>query len=493
MRRWIIFLIVAAVLGVGGWFAYQRFILPAQQAKAEVPAFESVKAERGNILSTVSATGSIEPESQVSLLFRSVGPVAKVLVAEGDQVQQGQLLAELDTTDLTLALAQSKVSQEISAAQLKKLQAPPDPLDVAAAQAAVEVAQAGVSSADAALASAQASYQDLLTGPNNTQQTINTAQLQQAEISLKQAQQAYNKIKDQPDAGLMPQAAQLEQATSSYEVAKAQVAKTEERATQGQVAQALNQIAQAQSALRQAQGQVVNAQNNLQKLLDGAKQEDVDIARAQVKQAQLSQLQAENSLANARIVAPFSGVVSQVNIKQGEQSANGQPAVVLTDLDSFHLKVLVDEIDVRQVAVGQPVRLSVDALPDAKITGKITKIASTAANVNNVVAYEVTIVPDPTEAPLRVGMSATAIVTTAEVDDVILVPNRYITLDRNTGKAYVYKVVNKQPVPQEVELGLRNDTQSQVIAGLNAGDEIALVSQTGVEQLRSLFGGGGGN
>ena len=143
---------------------------------------------------------------------------------------------------------------------------------MAAAQAAVEVAQAGVASAEAALASAQASYRDLLGGPNATQQTINDAQLRQAEIALKQAQQAYNKIKDQPDAGMMPQAAQLEQATFNYEVAKAQVAKTEETATQAQLAQALNQIAQAQSALRKAQAQVVNAQNSLDNLLDGPKQ-----------------------------------------------------------------------------------------------------------------------------------------------------------------------------------------------------------------------------
>ena len=87
------------------------------------------------------------------------------------------------------------------------------------------------------------------------------------------------------------------------------------------------------------------------------RQEDIDIARAQVKQAQLSQLQAENTLANSRIVAPFGGIVSQVNIKQGEQSATGRAAIVLTDLSGFTMKVLVDEIDVRQVAVGQPVRL----------------------------------------------------------------------------------------------------------------------------------------
>ncbi len=490
MKRFLIFLAVVLILGAVGWFAYQRFVVQPQ-AQAQQPSYETSAVKRGNILSTVSATGSIEPKAEVSLLFRAAGTVQNVLVAVGEAVTQGQLLAELDTTDLTLALAQAKVSQDISAAQLKKLEAPPDPMDVAAAQAAVEVAQAGVSSAEAALASAQAGYQDLLVGPNTTQQTINNSQLRQAEIALNQAQQAYNKIKDQPDAGMFPQAAELERATSAYEVAKAQAAKTEEPATQGQLAQGLNQIAQAQAGLRQAQAQVVNAQNSLSDLLQGPKPEDIDIAHAQLKQAQLSQLQAEHSLANAQLGAPFDGVISQLNIKQGEQSTNGLPAVVLTDLNGFTMKVLVDEIDVRQVAVGQPVRLSIDALPDAEITGKVTKISPTAANVNNVVAYEVTIVPDPTDEPLRAGMSATAIITTAQIDNAVLIPNRYITLDRDTGKAYVYKLVNNQPALQEVELGLRNERESQVLAGLDAGDAIALVTQSGAQQLRALFGGGG--
>lgn len=489
MKRFLVFLLVAAVLGAGGWFAYQQFVVQPQ-VQAQQPSYETVEAVRGNILSTVSATGSIEPAAEVSLLFRSAGTVQTVLVSVGEAVKQGQLLAELDTTDLTLALAQAKVSEEIAAAQLKKLEAPPDPMDVAAAQAAVEVAQAGVASAEAAVVSAQASYQDLFAGPNETQQIVNNSQLRQAEIALNQAQQAYNKIKDLPDAGMYLQAAELQQATSAYEVAKAQAALTEEPATQAQLAQGLNQIAQAQSALRQAQAQVVNAQNNLNDLLEGPQQEDIDIARAQLKQAQLSQLQAERGLDNARIAAPFDGVVSQLNVKQGEQSTNGLPAVVLTDLDGFTMKVLVDEIDVRQVAVGQPVRLSIDALPEAEVTGKVTRISPTAANVNNVVAYEVTIVPDPTDAPLRSGMSATAIITTAEVDNVVLIPNRFITLDRDTGKAYVYKMVNNQPALQEVELGLRNERESQVLAGLDAGDTLALVTQSGAEQLRALFGGG---
>ena len=205
MKRFLIILLIIGIAGAGAWFAYDRYIAPVQ-AQGDQPAFETITVNRGEIASTVSATGSIEPNDELSLVFRSVGTVDSVLVDVGQAVEAGQLLAQLDTTDLTLALANARVAGEISAAQLAKLEAPPDPMDVAAAQAAVEVAQAGVASAEAALASAQAGYSDLFSGPTDAQQVINEAQLRQAEIALSQAQQAYNKIKDQPDAGMFPQA-----------------------------------------------------------------------------------------------------------------------------------------------------------------------------------------------------------------------------------------------------------------------------------------------
>jgi putative ABC transport system ATP-binding protein len=136
---------------------------------------------------------------------------------------------------------------------------------------------------------------------------------------------------------MYPQAQQLEQATANYELARAQVARTTEPVSEAQRAQALNQIAQAQSAIRQAQAQVVNARNNLNKLLEGPKEEDLIIARAQLKQAQLNVLQAENALANARLIAPIDGVVSQVNIKAGEIANNARPAIVLTITKTYRM------------------------------------------------------------------------------------------------------------------------------------------------------------
>ncbi|MFN8442172.1 MAG: efflux RND transporter periplasmic adaptor subunit [Caldilineaceae bacterium] len=499
MRRLLIALAVIVVLAIGGWYGYQNYYQPAK-AQEQAPSYETVKVGRGSIQATVNATGSIEPESEVSLAFRSAGRVSTVLVTAGQAVSKGQLLAELETTDLTLALAQSKVNLEISQSQLEKLETPADARDVLAAQAAVEVAQANVAGAEAQLASAQANYRQIfIIDPiTENQRKLNEAGLRQAEINLRVAQRAYDEVKTLPNVGMLPQSQQLESATIAYENAKAQAAVTDENQekkapNQAQVAQAQAQIAQGEVSLRQAQSGLVQAQNSLSKLLEGPKQVDLNIARAQVRQAQLNQLQAENSLNNARLVASFDGVVSTVNVKQGELTSGALPAVVLSDLGNFHMTVLVDEIDVRQVQVGQTVELSLDALPDYNLTGKVTKVAPTAQEVSGVIAYEVTIVPDPTDAPLRAGMSATAIIVTARVDNVVLLANRFIQLNRETGQAFVSKMVSGQPVLQEVTLGLRNERESQILAGLNDNDEVALVTTTSQDQLRNALFGGGGN
>ena len=488
--RTITILIVVAVLAAGGWFGYQQYAA-AQEADAE-PTYETISVDRGSIANTVSATGSIEPEAEVTLSFSGAGRVESVLVAAGESVAAGQLLATLDADDLALALAQANVTLDISRAQLAKLQKPVERNDVVSAQAAIEVAQAGVANAEAGLASAQASYNQLFVGTTADQQTVNEANVRQAEATVKQAQQAYNQVRDRPDVGMLPQAAQLEQATVALEAARAQAALTDQGPTNAAVVGAQSQIAAAELGVRQAQSQLISAQDNLQTLVDGPDQEDIDIARAQVQQAELSVLQAERALQNAQITAPFDGVVSQINLRQGELYAGASPLppIQLTDLARFHMTVLVDETDVRQLAVGQTARISVDALPDRDLTGSISSVSSTASDINGVIAYEVEIVPDETEAPLRAGMSATAIITTAQVDDVLLIPNRYIQLDRETGQAFVYRIINDAPALQEVELGLRNESQSQIVAGVNEGDQIALITRSSEEELRdAIFGG----
>lgn len=490
-KKLIPFLTIATILLTGCGLFSGRSNQPA------TPAYESIRVTRDTIASTVSATGSIEPDEQISLAFGTSGRVTKIYINQGDAIAAGQLLAELETTDLTLALAQARVTLEINEAQLAKLSTPAKAGDIAAAQAAVQTAQSGVAAAHAAINNAQTAYSQLLTSTSAAQQTVDLANVRQAEANLKTAQQAYNQVKHIPEIGALPQSAELERATIAYEAAKAQTALTNQGPDQSQIASALNQIAQAESGLRQSQSTLISAQNSLQTLLSGPDENDLLISRAQVRQAQLNVVQAENNIENAQIIAPFDGIVSQLNIRENEV-AGSAAALTLINPNRFHMDVLVDEINVRQIQTGQPVRISIDALPNTEVTGIVTQIASTADNISGVIAYQVTIVPDFADEALRTGMSAAAIITTAQVDNVLLLPNRYIQLDRETDRAYVNKlqqttvdgIATQEPVLQEIELGLRNERVSQIVAGLNDGDEIALIRVSSADRLRGeLFGG----
>lgn len=487
MRRWLSVILIVA-LAAGGWYGYQYW-LEAQSALQEAPTYETVAVARGSVASTVSATGSIQPNAEVSLSFRTPGTVVEVHVTPGQSVAKGELLAALDTTDLVLSLAQAKASLEISEAQLAQAQKPPSAEDIAAAEANVQVAQANIEGAQAALASAQAAYNQLLAGPTEEERTINRAEVMQAEANVKRAQQAYDQVSHLPSIGTTQQAAELEIATQALEVAQARAALLDMPPTEAELASARNQIAQAEVALRQAQANLVTAQSQLSTLQSGPSEEDLNVLRAQVRQAQINQLQAENALANAQLVAPFDGVVTEVNVDAGAFSNTALPDIVLADMSSFYMELLVDEIDVRQIEVGQTVEIRLDALPDTTVTGSVTKLARTATDINGVKVYEGVITLDSTDAPLRAGMSATALITTADLDNVLLVPNRFIQLDRESGTAFVYKMVDGQPVRQQVELGVRSETVSEIVSGLSADDTVALVSQTSADQLRgTLFG-----
>lgn len=487
MRRAVIIIGVVALVVAGSLGIYR---VTSQAKEPPAPDYETLTVERGDLISTVSATGAIQPAGQVSLVFRGAGRVGEVLVSQGDAVTAGQVLARLESDDLDLALAQAETGLLISQAQLERLKTPTDETDVAAAEAALTSAQANVESARAALASAQAAYSNLQSGASEDQKRAAAATLERARVVRDQAQAAYDQIAGQPNAGMMPQSLQLQQATIDYETAAANYRVSTAPATEAQLAGARAQIAQAKAALAQAEAAVLQAQASLDKLRRGPGEADLTIAEAQVTQGQLSVQQARLARSNSELVSPTDGIVTQINVKAGELPTGVQPAAVVTDLSRFHIDVTVDEIDIGKLSEGQAVQVTLDAVPDGQVLGHIDSIATTPTNTAGTVSYQVTIVIDDTNVNLRSGLSATASIVTQELNDVVIVPNRSIQIDRTSGRAYVEKLVNGIPTRTEVQLGARNEQYSEVLAGLSAGDVLAIRSGTGLERLRStMFGG----
>lgn len=459
MKRLLIILSVVVVLVVAGGWIYRNYWV---QAKEVQPEREEYPVTVGTLKALVNATGTILPERQTTLSFKSPGRVAQVLVVEGQAVRAGDVLARLDTTDLEYAVAQAELALATAQAQLLRIQREPAAYELAAAQATLD--------------SARAAYEKLLAGPTAEELRVARASLDQAEATLKQAQQAYAQVADRPDVGMLPQALQLEQATNAYEVAKANFELATRKPSAAEIASARSAVAQAEAALARLQA--------------GPTDEDLLLAQLQVEQAQISLDQARRQLEGASLLAPHDGVITLVGIKEGELTG-GQPAFVLTDLSRYHLEVSVDEIDIGRIAEGQPVTVTLDALPGESLVGWVDQIAHTAQVDTGVVTYKVTIQLAPNDLPLRVGMTANVEIVTEQHEGVLLVPNRFIRVDRTTGQTFVDRLSNGQVQPVEIQIGLRDEAFSEVLAGLVQGDVVVLIKQSSREQLRQAFQMGG--
>jgi HlyD family secretion protein len=455
-KAWFLALIAVAVMAAGcsagGAPDFRRVL--GRSGAATQPDYEVVVVNRGNIASVVSATGTVLPEREVSISFQSSGTVSDVLVQEGDSIEAGQ----------QLAVRQAEIALRQAQSQARQLDEGPSASDLAAAEAG--------------LASAQAAYEQVLRGSDKDQLAAARASVEQARVALEQAQQAYDKIKDVPGASMLPQSQQLQQATINYETAQAQYRVTSRGATQAQVAQAQAQIAQAQASL--------------DKLKKGATKEQKEVAQASVDQAQVAVEQAQRRLANAKVVAPWPGVLTAVSVVQGILAQPGAPAFQLADLSRFHIDVQVDEMDIANIAEGQSVAIELDALPDQKLAGHVARIAPNArTSATSGTTYDVRIDIEPTSLPLRAGMSATATITSSARDNVLLVPNRAVQRDRDTGKTFVERLAGGAPGKVEIQLGLRDDQQSEVRAGLNEGDQLAIRNVSSLQKLQQTFSGMG--
>lgn len=499
---------IGIIVGVILLLVVAFFVVRQRQTAVETAVPEILReadVERGQVTATVNAVGSIEPEALVSLTFGLGGTIQQVNVVRGQVVAEGDVLATLNTDELALAVQQAADALRIQELTLQqRLDAEPSAAtlasgeaDIAAAEANVAVAQANLAAAEAAVLQANAQKAQLLAGATPGQVAQAEANLAAAELAQKNAQEAYDQTiqcftdptgnEVCPGLGAPEEAARAALANANASLAAAQAALTDvqtaARPADIQLADAA--IANAQAGVQAAQGNVQAAEANLaraqaayDRLLEPLSDNEIAVLEAQVAAAQTNLELAQLRLAQSQIVAPIAGTVANVLINAGELASPGQPAITVVNEEAFHITVSVDEIDIDQIALGQAVEVSVDALPDTAVSGTISEIAPTSASSGGVVTYLVTINIDAAqEIDLRPGMSASASIVVDEVADVLTVPNWAIRLNRETGEAFV-NVLQADGTIEEVvvETGLRNEQFSQVLAGLSAGDTVVLTN-----------------
>jgi len=166
------------------------------------------------------------------------------------------------------------------------------------------------------------------------------------------------------------------------------------------------QVAQAQAKVDSTTAQVAQAQAQLELLQAGARPEDLAVAEAAVAQAEAAVMAARNALEDAVLRAPFAGTVGAVLVEAGELVTPQTTVIRLGDLSRLRVRTEdLGEGDVNLVRLGQPVRVSIDALPELEFQGTVASIAPFASERLGDKVYDVLIDLDlPADSGLRWGM-----------------------------------------------------------------------------------------
>jgi HlyD family secretion protein len=303
--------------------------------------------------------------------------------------------------------------------------------------------------------------------------------VQQAEAAVQDAQRTLDILKN-------PSHADLVQAQAAVTQAQASLAKLTQGGTSADIAQ--------------ANASVIQAQASLDKLTAPPTAADLATAQANVAQANVQLAVAKRNLDQARLVAPFDADVAAVSVVPGATagSASSSAAVSLVDRSVLRVDMNLSETDAARAQVGQPVELTFDALPDVVLQGKIATISPAATVTQNVVTYPAQVEFDPGQAPIKVGMSATATITIQQIANAVLVPSRAIQTQGGVSTVQVVTGENGISVPVQVETGATANGQTEILSCvetgtqcLRPGDRLAIVTTTTrTTQTNGSFGGG---
>lgn len=393
-KKKVVIITFAAIVAVaacgGGIFAAKH---KRTAAKTMVQKTQTLALSKMDLVDSISATGTIESANSKTVSVSANNMTIKeVRIKAGDTVQEGDMLAVLDVSDLEDSLADAK---------------------------------------------------------ENLSDTTDDAdsEIADAKDSLADAEDTYATEKTK-------QAKKVAEAKSTYETAKSDVAALKKKlAACSDAAEktALNeQLSKAQETLSQAKSAYVQAQET-QETTNKQNASNVTNAKKQVTQAQKNKdksvkeanqqvEQAQDALDQCEVTAPISGTVTAVNVEEGDTYSGGD-MFQIDDISSFTVTTSVDEYDISSVSVGQRVVILTEATDETELEGEITFVAPAASTSQSMTGssttsgYEVDIAVKTTDERLRIGMTAKCSIVCNEADDVYAVP--YDAVHEDTQGSYI--------------------------------------------------------
>lgn len=447
----------------------------------------------------IRATGNIKLQEQETLVSNTDAIINKVHVKVGDTVAAGDILVELDTKKLEREVEEARFNLAKARTELKKLIKPPEPDKVTAAEQKLLIAreelqtvQAGPTTVELQAAEAEAfvawaKYNELAAGKTDDELAKERNALRQAERKLQRAQEAYDEVSWRSDFEPAETAARaLEEATDAYESAKASYNEATKPTKEKDLKEQNSAALQAQEKLEklrqkptkkeitEAELKVVEAQAELNKLTDDPDPDKIAEIKMDIDYKKLLLTDAEARLTSGKVTAPFAGTVVAVDAQAGKTAEVNKKMVTIANLQVFNLTVNVPEAKINRLYLGQPVTISLDALPDDTFSGKVSYISpiSKDSEEASVVSYAVTVQLEITGVEgIRSGMTAVVSFVDEKMESAWLVPTT--SIQQGDGEATITVYRDDESLTVNVEPDLKRGEWTVVHApDLQAGDKV---------------------
>lgn len=499
MKRWIyatlaLLLVAAAVY----WWV-------ALRGSGSAVRYLTAKVERGDVASTVTATGTLEAVTQVDVGSELSGRIQTIYVKHNEKVKRGQLLAQLDPSQLEARVEQAQASVNSAQSQYSNAVAGAANAlaNVRAAEAAQVSSEAKVLQAEAAAANARAS----LIGAE--------ANVRRARADRDVALKNYERQRELRQQDLIAQN-ELDTAQAQYLSAQASL-EGAQASLQG--AQASHRSAVTNIGAVRADTQAAFIRIEASREQAAAAQAQVEGARAEVTNARATLESARVDLGRTSIRSPIDGVVLDVKVSEGQTVAAQMQApslfILARNLENMQVETSVDEADVGNVRKGANATFTVDAYPDKVFKGQITEVRQSPVVTQNVVTYPVIIQTQNADLTLKPGMTATVSIDVESRKDVLMAPSAALRFrpptERTAGAGSPSPTASASPggrrsrkpavytldaagelVKHEVEAGLTDGLHTELVkSDLQEGQEVVIGTAGATSATPSSSGGGG--
>lgn len=454
---WIGIVLVLALAGAGYYLYVTRIATAAEPAESS--ELQTAVASLGDLEIVASGTGSIVPAQQIGVGFDESGTLIELHVQEGDRVKSGDVLACLQTADTPETIAAQVAEAELA---VVKAQNALDDLyanaEISRTQALSDIATYSQEVRDAQYTLANYSMPAILQGLDTVEA------LDQMKAALDQALAAFEPYKYYPQTNdtRYDLLVKLNIAQSNYDAAVKRL--------------------DYEYVLEVAEANLANARQEYEKYKDGPAADELAEAQATLDNARANLALAQDDQPVIDLIAPIDGTVLSVDAGVGE-SVSAAAVITLADLEPTTLEVYLDETDLDKVAVGYPVEVVFDALPDLTFTGQVSQVSQSLQDLSGVQAIMALVTLDPanleTSISLPVGLNAAVDIIAGQATNAVLVPIEALR-DLGDGEYAVFVVEDGQPRLRVVEVGLMDLTTAEIKSGLEAG-EIVSTGETQME------------